>query len=107
MRTETSDNNWKRISSADLESRLKTEIATLPVDLLKTYREHMTAMAEQPCFHSDPYGPEQVFVVARSGKRLLIFDDVEDEFAIGAADEDGVLREWGLYGALIDALRAW
>ena len=36
---------------------------------------------------------------------ILIFDDVEDEFAIGAADDDGILRKWCLCGDLVDALR--
>jgi hypothetical protein len=98
--------NWKPISRAELENRLNTEIAALPVNLRSAYTEHATAIAEQPCFRSKQFGPERVFLVARSGKRLLIFDDVEDEFAIGVADEDGVLRDWGLYGDLIDALRA-
>jgi hypothetical protein len=106
MPTERLDDGWEPMPRADFESRLKAEIAGLPGDLLKIYREHATAIAEQPCFRSPQYGAERVFVVARSGTRLLIFDDVEDEFAIGVTDEDGVLKDWGLYGDLIDALRA-
>jgi len=98
--------NWKPISRAELENRLNSEIASLPVDLRSAYQEYATAIAEQPCFRSEQYGPERVFVVARSGIRLLIFDDVEDEYAIGVADDDGVLRDWGLYGDFVDALRA-
>ena len=43
--------------------------------------EHFNA--EKPSFRSEQYAIERVIVVARSGNRLLIFDDVEDEFAIG------------------------
>ena len=106
MPTQNLDHDWEPISRADLENRLNTETSALPTDFLNTYREHSTAIAEQPCFRSEQYGTERVFVVARSGTRLLIFDDVEDEFAVGVADEDGVLRTWSLCGDLIDAIRA-
>ena len=62
---------------------------------------------ETASFRTQQYGTERVFAVARSGMRLLIFDDVEHEFAIGVPDEDGVLRNWNLYGDLIDTLGAF
>jgi hypothetical protein len=99
--------NWKPISKAEFEKRLKTEIGALPADLLSIYTERATAIEDQPCFRSEQRGPERVFLVARSGKRILTFDDVEDEFAIGMPDDDGVLRHWDLYGGLSDALRAF
>ena len=34
-----------------------------------------------------------------------MFDDVEDEFAVGVPDNDGVLRDCGLYGPLLVAVR--
>jgi hypothetical protein len=102
---ETLNGDWKPISRADLESRLTSEIAALPGDVLKIYQEHAVIIAEQPCFRTEQYGTERVFVIARSGSQLLIFDDVEDEFAIGAADDDGILRKWCLCGDLVDALR--
>jgi len=101
------EDDWEPISLADLESRLKIEVAALPDDLVNTFKGHATAIVEQPCFRSEGYGTERVFVIARSGTRLLIFDDVEDEFAIGVSDEGGVLRDWSLYGDLMDALRAF
>ena len=107
MAAEILNDDWKPISRADLDSRLKSEVAALPPDALRTYKEHAVAIVEQPCFRSEQYGPERVFVVARSDARLMVFDDVEDEFAIGVPDEDGILRTWGLYGDLVDALRAF
>lgn len=101
------DDDWMPIRLPDLETRVRAELSALPSDLLNNYRERETAIAGQPCFRSEQYGIERVFVVARSGARLLIFDDVEDEFAIGVADQDGILRNWGLCGDLIDALRAF
>ena len=105
MAAEILNDDWKPISRPELENRLKTEVAGLPADVLSIYEEHAITIAEQPCFRSKQYGAERVFVVARSGSKLLIFDDVEDEFALGAPSDDGVLREWGLCGDLIDSLR--
>jgi hypothetical protein len=104
MAAETLNDDWKPISRADFESRLESEVTALPPDALRTYKEHAVTIVEQACFRSEQYGPERVFVVARSASQLLIFDDVEDEFAVGAAGSDGVLREWGLCGDLVDAL---
>ena len=105
MAAEVLNDDWKPISRPELETRLKTEAAGLPADVLSIYKKHAITIAEQPCLRSERYGTERVFVVARSGSQLLIFDDVEDEFAVGAPSDDGVLREWGLCGDLIDALR--
>ena len=105
MTTEILNDDWTPISRSELENRFKTEVAALPADVLNIYKQNAITIAEQPCFRSEQYGTERVFVVARSGSQLLIFDDVEDEFAVGAPSDDGVLREWGLCGDLIDALR--
>lgn len=42
--------------------------------------------------------PESLFVVARAGGQIVVFDDVEDEFGIGVVESDGVLRQWALCG---------
>lgn len=105
MAAEILNDDWEPISRPELENRLKTEVAALPADVLNIYKQHAITIAEQPCFRSEQYGTERVFVVARSGSQLLIFDDVEDEFAVGSPSDDGVLRQWGLCGDLIDALR--
>jgi hypothetical protein len=52
-------------------------------------------------------GPlETVFVVARHGRKLLFFDDVEEEFAIGVPGEGDVLDTWDSYGELGYAIQA-
>ena len=101
-----SKSDWQRqpISREQFERMLGTQEAELSPDLRKRYELHKTAIVEQSCFRSEPKGTERVFVVARSGELLLFFDDCEDEFAMGVPDEDGVLRAWGLYGDLKDAV---
>jgi len=39
-----------------------------------------------------------MWVVARSGERVLLYDSVEEEFGTGVVDHDGVLRDWGTSG---------
>lgn len=87
------------------EDILREELATLTTEELKIYETYATAVLEQRCYRDEHYGMEKVFVVARAGTRLLVFDDVEDEFAIGDSDNDGILRKWDLYGPLVVALR--
>ena len=69
------------------------------------YETHAIPLLEQPCSRSESYGEKKLFVFARDGKRLLLLDDVEEEFGIGVPDADGVLRQWNLYGPLSVALR--
>jgi len=97
--------DWKPIARAEFEVILQEEFAKLPAEELKLYETYATALLEQPCYRSEQYGIERVFVVARAGRRLLLFDDVDDEFAIGIPDSDGVLRNWSLYGTLAVAVR--
>lgn len=96
---------WSPISRPRIDKILAEEVASLPTDARKTYDDHTIGVVEQPCYRSEQYGIEHVFVVARLGPRLLLFDDVEDEFAIGVPDIDGVLRSWVLCGELVFALR--
>ncbi|KMN36076.1 hypothetical protein VI26_08440 [Chromobacterium sp. LK1] len=49
---------------------------------------------------------EQLFVVARVGNKALIYDDVEDEYAIANIPHAGPLRHWQLFGPLEAALLA-
>jgi hypothetical protein len=96
--------DWQPISREQFDQMLGTQEAELSPDLRKLYELHKTAIVEQSCFRSEQDGTEHVFVVARSGKQLLFFDDCEDEFAMGVPDNDGVLRAWVLYGDLKDAV---
>jgi hypothetical protein len=97
--------DWKPMSRTQFESRLRDEVAELPPDALKIYEACSTGLEEQPCDRDEQYGIESAFVIARVGVRVLMFDDVEDEFAVGIPDEDGVLRNWDLFGPLTVAVR--
>ena len=100
-----SKNEWSPLSRPRFDEILAEEVTGLPPDARKIYEDNAVSVVEQPCYRSEQYGIERVFVVARAGARLLLFDDVEDEFGIGEPDNGGVLRDWHLYGELVFALR--
>lgn len=86
--------DWTPISRERFENILRDEVAGLPSDALRMYQASVIPIAEYPCFRTEQYGNESVFVVARSGEQVILFDDVEDEFGIGRPNDEGVLREW-------------
>ena len=59
-----------------------------------------------PCHRSLEGKDGWLFVVASDGNTAVVFDDVEQEFAIckARALEDEVVRDWGLAGSLVFAL---
>jgi hypothetical protein len=95
---------WTPISRERFENILRDEIEKLPAEVLGIYKQYAVAPFEQPCFRDGEYPNERVFVAARAGDRLLFFDDVEEDFGVGIADSDGVLRDLGGYGPLLRAV---
>lgn len=95
---------WIPISRETFENILRKEIETLPTEVLRIYKQYAVVPFEQPCFRDSEYPNERVFVAARAGDRLLFFDDVEEDFGVGIADSDGVLRDLGGYGPLLRAV---
>jgi hypothetical protein len=101
-----SKRDWQPLSRAGFEDVLNEEVAQLSPEVLRIYQACASGIVELPCYRSQHSGIERVFVVARAGGRVLIFDDVEDEFAVGIPDIDGVLRDWELYGPLKVAVKS-
>ena len=59
------------------------------------------------CRRSNQYGDEWLIAVARLGNKLIVFDDVEDEFGIviSSGDSHEVFHDWRLFGTLENALK--
>lgn len=51
-----------------------------------------------PCVRAGRPDRDSMWVVARAGERVLLYDSVEEEFGTGLVDRDGVLRDWGTSG---------
>jgi hypothetical protein len=98
---ERSANDFCPITRADFDARLASEKDHPPPEFQAFFRSVESTVIEAPCFRSEQYGVERVFV----RDDLIMFDEVEEEFAVGKSDSDGILRNWGLCGDLIDALR--
>lgn len=96
--------NWQPISETELTIRIENEIC----DMSQTERDEFERARIKPRLIKCKRGgftAEKIYAVAESNGNLIVFDDVEDEFGVGAAQENGSLEEWSLFGRLADALR--
>lgn len=53
-----------------------------------------------PCIRTPEIGQEMIYVAACFGEKVLVFDDVEDEFGMGIISQNGLLENCKLYGTL-------
>ena len=96
---------WQPIEEARLWTRLQADIEALSPatrSLLPTLSRPLAALY---CERTKG-NAERLFVIARVGERALVYDDVEEEYAIAHVPEGGLLRNWQLYGPLEAALVA-
>jgi hypothetical protein len=98
--------DWKPISEERLKQKLSEEVTLLPALLRKKYESCKIGPYPLPCLRSGIAGVERVFVVARLGAYCILYDDVEDEFAVAVMPEKAPLTEWRLFGELEYALSA-
>jgi hypothetical protein len=93
------------ITSEELDVVLANAVATLPLKSRAFYQIFAITPFQHPCIRPPFYNPENVFVVARRGRNLLLYDDVRKKFAIGVVDANGILRDWVLYDKFVKAVR--
>lgn len=92
------------ISEAAMAHLLDDHVLRLDDDLHHQWELHglrpavPILCARRNAFDDSECPPEPIYCVARIGLRVLIYDDVEEEFGTGVLDADGLLREWGTYG---------
>jgi len=95
----------KPYSIGELEHLLKTEQSDFSADEHAKFARTKVPVTKVRCFRGEQNPDDHLFVVANDGKTAIVFDDVEEEFAICKAHLlDGVVREWGLAGSLVFAL---
>ena len=96
---------YKPYSLDEMEHLLKTEQADFSANEHAKFARTKVTMRQVPCFRSEQKADGHLFVVADDGKTAIVFDDVEEEFAICKSHLlEGVVREWGLAGSLVFAL---
>lgn len=96
---------WQPIEEAELWTQLQADIQGLSPttrSLLPTLSRPLVAL----CCERAKGNTEYLFVIARVGDKALIYDDVEEEYAIAHVPQAGLLRYWQLYGPLEAALLA-
>src|SRR5688500_3241346 len=96
---------YRSYSLVELEHLLKTEQADFLAYQHAKFASTKPRERQVPRFRWENKNDGDLFVVANDGKTAIVFDDVEEEFAICKSHLlDGVVREWGLAGSLVFAL---
>jgi hypothetical protein len=103
MRKGRSEVAHKPLDKGEIEEGLRAEVLDLP-EPLRRYFARVAVQVHQVSSSEFPDTP--VFVVARSGDRAVFYDDVEEDFGIGAIDGDNRLKNCSLNGDLRSALLA-
>jgi hypothetical protein len=97
--------DWTPVARERFAEILSSEVSSLEPHVGRLYHQYAVEPFHLPCLRFCESGVEKAFVVAKSGDRLLYFDDVEEDFGVAILDGDGVMREWGNHGPLVLALR--
>jgi hypothetical protein len=99
--------DWKPITEAELQLRLMEEerlLSTVELQRYETWKVSLGTRGTVANFNTD--GVELVHIVARRGRRVVFFDDAEDEFAGGDIDDEAIISAPRLYGDLRNALHS-
>jgi len=95
---------YKPLNKAEIEEGLRAEVLELPQDLHRYY-EGVAVPVYEAGYADSREGP-LVLVIAKSGNRVVFYDDVEDDFGIGTIEDGASLKDCSLTGELRLALLA-
>lgn len=100
---------WQPMSQQEFESLYSQQESELSTEERDAFDRFRTPVSKATIWRSESAGDEQVFVVARTADRgVLYFDDVEFGFNISTVDDDDViLQPGGSQFSLAQAVRAW
>ncbi len=87
-----------------LQELLDAELAEAGADAKARYDRHRSEPERIKCARFGDDSVEPVWVFASAGAERLGYDDEEREFGCGRLDEQGVLRDWGTWDSLENAL---
>lgn len=98
---------WKQIQGRELALIVRREIEHMGADARGKFSQVRIPPRRLACRRSEQYGDEWLIAVARLGNRVIVFDDVEDEFGIAelCGNPPEVLHDWRLVGTLECALK--
>lgn len=99
---------WKPISIAEFEKLFIEEKSNLPDVALQAFERFALPISTAKIRRSEQYDDEEVFVVAKSPKGVIYFDDVEWGFNFSPIDSRGHILEHGASQMnLADAVESW
>lgn len=100
--------DWTPIQKNELATHLQEELEKMSSDLKGKFAAIQTPLYQVPCDRGGSYSNEKIFVLGSTEDKILVFDDVEDEYGVADRLENPgtMLHQWQLYGALETALNS-
>jgi hypothetical protein len=78
---------WTAITATQLEKIISESLQIISPEEKIKFDSIRVPLYTVDCVRGKSAKVEKVFVVARSGKKIIIYDDVEDEFAVATAPD--------------------
>lgn len=97
---------WTPITELQLRELVSESVAKMMPETLAAYKKFAIEPYKIPCIRTETAGVEYVYAVAQSRSHIVLFDDVEGDFAVGKLPLEGPIKMWSLYGELEFAIRA-
>lgn len=98
---------WQPIDETTMWGQLQTDIENMSSSVRLLLPALSRPLTTLDCERGQLGKIEKLFVVIRTDEKVLIYDDVEDEYAIADIPSTGVLRVWQLFGPLEAAVLAF
>jgi hypothetical protein len=88
------------LTPAEFERLLDEETASLEPDVRSTYDQFAVEPVRMTYFWrwGDRRVSKPIWVIARSGAKVLGYDEVEEEFGTGLVRQEGIVEDWGTFG---------
>jgi len=96
---------WQPISEPELALQIQSSLDQMSEADREKFASVRTPIYRIPCKRNVQAVGEEIFVLAHVGSRVLLFDDVEDEFGVGDLVGSAALEGWELLGDLSNALK--
>jgi hypothetical protein len=96
---------WQPITRTEFDELLAEQVGMLSDESRERYEQYHVPLWQATIRRSEVGGDELVWVVAQYNNLVVVFDDVEYEFASGFINDDGQLvDDIGLVGELTHAM---
>lgn len=96
--------SYTPITKVKFVALLKKEESALNTFSNEKYQKYKKKPGKRKCFRFVDVDDDMVYVVAKMRNRVVLYDDAEQEFAIGTIEKNGIITEWVLYGSLKSAI---